>query len=380
MFGNIAPGWVELVDARTGARRALTDSTALNHSPVWSPDGRWIYFVSNRDGTNDIYRIPAGGGQIERLTVGLGAQSIALSGDGRRLAYNVLRTVGNIWSVPFGPRPMGLKGATQVTRGNQSVEIPRVSRDGRTLYYSSDVSGTHQLYRVPVTGGEPERLTSDGYNDFAPAPSPDERELAFHSPRAGSRDIYLLPLDGRPPIRVTDTPDQELVPEWAPDGSAIAYGRFDGAGGIRVQHRAPDGTFGPAVERSAFGMVPAWSPDGRWIAFVSLASGGQVWLVGAESGVPRLLVDTLDRAAPRSISLSFSRDGRELLFSGVDGNGEPGIWSVPFPAGKPLSRVLRYDDPTRRVYNPYWALSQDRLYVLLQESESDIWVVEASGL
>jgi len=380
LFGNIATSWIELFEIKSGVRTALTDSSALNHSPAWSPDGKWIYFVSNRDGANDIYRIPIGGGGAERLTVGLDAQSIAISGDGRRLAYNVFRIVGNAWSVPFGKRPMGLQGARQVTRGNQSVEILDVSRDGRTLYFGSDLSGMQQLYRIPVTGGEAERLTSDEYNDFAPAPSPDEREVAFHSPRTGSREIYLLPLDGRPLVQVSNSPSQELAAEWAPDGSALAYGLLDGAGGIRVQRRGRDGAFGPPVERATFGTVPSWSPDGRWIAFVSSASGGQVWVVGADSGAPRLLVDTLERGSPRSVWPSFSRDGRELLFSGLDGDGEPGIWSVPFPAGSPVSLVFRYDDPTRRPHSPFWALSQDRLYVLLQESQSDIWVVEASGL
>ncbi|HXI19988.1 MAG TPA: hypothetical protein VNH46_02830, partial [Gemmatimonadales bacterium] len=109
-------------------------------------------------------------------------------------------------------------------------------------------------------------------------------------------------------------------------------------------------------------------------------AGGPIYVVGADSGAPRLLVDTLGPTAPRTIWLNFARDGRELLFSGVDGNGVPGIWSVPFPAGTPVRLVLRYDDPVRHPHNPFWAMGRDRLFVLLQESESDIWVVEAEGL
>ena len=74
--------------------------------------------------------------------------------------------------MPFGRRPMSLRDAIQVTRGNQSVENPSVSADGKMLYYDSDLSGTSQLYRVPAAGGEQERLTTDNHQDFAPRPRP----------------------------------------------------------------------------------------------------------------------------------------------------------------------------------------------------------------
>jgi serine/threonine-protein kinase len=380
LFGNLAPGWIEIVDTRTGARTAATDSVALNHSPVWSSDGRWLYFVSNRQGPNDIYRVRAGGsGPAERLTVGLGAQTISLAADGRRLAYNVLQKVANVWSVPIGPRPMSLRDAVQVTRGSQWAENPVLSSDGRTLYYASDLSGTGQLYRTPAGGGEAERLTNDRFQNFGGAPSPDEQTVAFHSPRGGTRDIYLLPLDGSPLARLTSGPDQELVPSWSPDGSAIAYGVISGTGGIGVLRRAPGGAWSDPVRRTDFGLAPKFSPDGRWITFSSNPLGGRVFVIPADSGPAQPLVDA-DAPQPSVQFPFFSSDGREVLFSGYDAAGNAGIWAVPFPAGGEPQLVLRYDDPARPAYGPWWTPGRDRFFVVLQEAESDVWVLETSGL
>jgi Tol biopolymer transport system component len=359
----------------------VTDSVARNSSPAWSPDGKWLYFVSNRDGPSDIYRIPAGArGPIERLTVGLGAQSISLSADGRRLAYNVYQRVANAWSVPMGRRPMGLAGATQVTRGNQSVENLVLSRDERTLYYASDLSGNAQLYRIPSTGGEAERLATDEYQDFSPVPSSDGRRILFHSARTGSRDIYELPLDGGPLVQLTSSPDQELLPSWSPDGSVITYGLLNGRGAIRILRRGADGSFGRPVQRADFGISPKFSPDGRSIIFGSSPVGGWVFVVPTDSGPPRALVDTLDSTTPSAAFPAFSSDGREVLFAGRDARHAPGIWAVPFPAGGKPELVLRYDDPAHPPLGPYWTLGRNRLFVVLQEAQSDIWVLETSGL
>ncbi|MEO6056877.1 MAG: hypothetical protein ABIQ49_08565 [Gemmatimonadales bacterium] len=84
----------------------------------------------------------------------------------------------------------------------------------------------------------------------------------------------------------------------------------------------------------------------------------------------------LDAAFPK-----FSSDGREILYEAWnEAAGLAGIWSVPWPAGGKPELVLRFDDPVRQPYRPYWTLSRDRLFVLLQESESDVWMVETSGL
>ena len=384
LFGNLAPSWIELFDARSGARTVLTDSTGINHSPIWSPDGRFIYYVSDREGPTDIYRIPAGGGRTtpERLTVGLGAQSLSLSADGRRLAYNVYRTVGNIWSLPFGRRPMSLRDARQVTRGNQSAENPSVSADGKMVYYDSDLSGTSQLYRVPAAGGEPERLTTDNHQDFAPAPSPDGHTLAFHSTRTGPRDVFLLSLDDGTLTQLTRTQDQEVLPRWSPDGQMLTWGLIGGAGGIRLARRGQDGAFGKPIERLGSGVSPSFSPDGRWLAFGSAPVGARrLFVMSVDSGAPRSPVDSGGAPPPDMNFPKFSSDGREVLFIGWDeAAGMAGIWAVPWPAGGRPELVLRFDDPVRAPYRPYWTLSRDRLFVLLQESDSDVWVVESKGM
>jgi eukaryotic-like serine/threonine-protein kinase len=383
LFGNLAVSWLEVFDMRSGARTVLTDKAGINHSPIFSPDGRFIYFVSDRDGPTDIYRIPsAGRATPERLTVGIGAQSLSLSADGRRLAYNVYRTVGNVWAIPFGRRPMDLRGAIQVTRGNQSVENPTVSADGKMLYYDSDLSGTSQLYRVPAAGGEQERLTTDNHQNFSPSPSPDGHTLAFHSPRDGTRDVYLLSLDDGTLTRLTDTPDQEAQPRWSPDGQTLAWGLLNGLGGIRLARRGADGAFRRPVERLGWGVNTSFSPDGRWLVLASAVVGiRRLFVMPVDSGAPRSPVDSGGKPAPDVSFPKFSVDGREILYLSWDeAAGTAGLWAVPWPSGGKPELVLRFDDPVRQPYRPYWTVSRDRLFVLLQETESDVWVVETGGI
>jgi eukaryotic-like serine/threonine-protein kinase len=385
LFGNLAPSWIELFDVRSGAGTVLTDSAGINHSPVWSPDGRFIYYISDREGPTDIYRIPTSGGRAtpERLTVGLGAQSLSLSADGHRLAYNVYRTVGNVWSLPWGRRPMSLRDAVQVTRGTQSVENPGVSADGKTLYFDSDLSGTSQIYRIPVGGGEQERLTTDNHQDFPPHVSPDGHTVAFHSTRTGSREVFLLSLDDGTVTRVTDTPDQEeVLPHWSPDGRMLAWGLLNGTHGIRLARQGPDGSFGKPIERLGWGSTPSFSPDGRWLAFATAPIGvRRLFVMPVDSGAPRSPVDSGGAPPPDVTYPKFSLDGREILFLGWDeATGMSGMWAVPWPGGGKPELVLRFDDPVRAPYRSYWTLSRDRLFVLLQESESDVWVVQTDGM
>src|SRR5205807_6512375 len=109
MFGNLAPSRIVVVPATGGEVVSVSDSGSVNQSPVWSRDGKTLYYVSDRDGPRDIYALPIDGqGRPRnaplRLTTGIGAQSIDFSPDGVHLVYAVYASSANVWALPIPER------------------------------------------------------------------------------------------------------------------------------------------------------------------------------------------------------------------------------------------------------------------------------------
>jgi Tol biopolymer transport system component len=379
LFGNVSPSRVVTVRVRDGRVVPLTDSLSLNLSPVWSPDGRWVYYLSNRYGPTDVFaqEVSAGmpRGPVLRLTTGLNAHTISLSADGRRLAYADLALESNAWSVALPVHPPGtVAGATQLTHGSQYIEQVDLAQGGRWLYYDSDLSGNMDVYRMALPGGAPERLTSDSSDDFFPSASPDGREVALHSWRGGSRDIWVVPLDGGPVQRVTSSPAQEAMAGWAPDGNRLTYCIFTGQGGVWTVRRV-NGAWQKPVERTRFGFFPHWSPDGRDLVFTGTVSNGALWIMPADSGAPRLLADTTGPRAVRGDQLRWSEDRRALYTRSFDAEGNSLFWSIPLDGGAP--RRLLTVDAAKRAFG--WATDKGRLVYTATEQRSDVWVMEVSA-
>jgi TolB protein len=263
-FGNLAPSAILLFPVAGGAPVRLVEPQAFNQSPVWTPDGGQLLFISNRDGPRDVYAqsLSSSGrsqGTLTRLTTGLGAISISLSADGRRLAYAVYSARANIWSLPIpSGAPITADRAIPVTSGNQVIEAMHVSRDGRWLLYDSDLRGNSDIYRIPVNGGPVEQLTDDPADEFAADLSPDGQAITYHSWRTGTRDIEVKPLDGGPVERVTATLDQESYPRWSPDGRAIVF--FNRLRRSPCLSRGARRCVGPPPRRSA---REPWATPGR---------------------------------------------------------------------------------------------------------------------
>ncbi len=378
-FGNLAPSQIVLCRVSDGTLTAITDSLALNHSPAWSGDSHWLYFISNRDGPSDIYGVAVtgaghGAGSPRRLTTGLGAQTISLAANGTRIAYSRYTIRSSIWGMPIPSNPpVSTATATRITDANEYIETLSVSPDGQWLLYSSDLANNTNLFRLPLAGGEPQQLTTGSADDFYPVTSPDGKEVAFHSFRSGSRDVYVMPLDGGAVQQVTHTPRQEGVADWSPDGRALVFKDMATGGGVWLVRRDKSGHWGEPVQRLAGGGFAVWSPDGRALAAVSTLTGGNLQVFPVDSGPGRMLVDPAT-GGPIVEQTYWDKNG-QIYFKSHDAMSNASIWSVPAAGGAPRL-LVRFDPRLHPSYRANFAMGGGHFYFTAEDRQSDVWIMD----
>lgn len=387
-LGNIASSALWLLDA-TGARAPVQVATADQRalSPTWSPNNNWLLYLSDHEGSRDVYRLPIGDhmqptGPPQRLTVGLGAHSIALSRDGHRLAYATFGFHNNIFAVDV-PRAaeVSVRQAAALTRGSQTIEGLAVSPDGRWLAYDSDLSGDQELWRIPTEGGEPERLTESPADDFLPAWSPDGNTLAFYSFQDGRRRLMTVPSNGGRVRQVVDDGTDDRYPSWSPDGLRLLFSReLNGRYDIFEIARGSDTTWSAARRITTIGgNASRWSPNGMQFLFFRGDPHRLVVSTFASPDSARTLV-TGDGSAtdPIPALAEWDPDGLRIFYKAFDANGEGSLWVVNTD-GTGRRRVLRFDDPDRPTSRPEFATDGRRLYFTIGKPEADVWVMELQG-
>jgi len=385
-FANVAPSGLVIAAAGGGPLISIAERIGVNLCPAWSPDGRQLYFVSNREGPRDVFVMDVGpngaSGHARRVTTGLNVQSIAFAANFDRVTYVTSTMRANLWSMPIpATGPVDITGAQAITSSNQVVESVTVSPDRKWLIFDSTLHLNAEILRMPINGGTIERLTNNAFEEFAPDLSPDGKSLAYQSWRNGTRDIFVQSIDGSAPAQaLTDTPGQESYPRWSPDGQAIAFVDQKGFahevvhGVLYVIRRRADGTWsGPIAVANGTTTQGRWihRPEGDRLAYASM---GAVVLVNPEkaTGLRAIYVPNAP-GDPIAWSVVVSDDDKMLYFKSGDSEGRTTLWSLSPDGGKP-KLLVRFQDPNRQSIRPDFAAAAGRFFFTIEDRQADIWV------
>jgi Tol biopolymer transport system component len=193
---------IYLFDKPEAPPRRLTTHPALDYNAVFSPDGRWVVFCSERRGNPDLFALDLENpGPAVPLTEGETMEDAAsFSSDGKSLAFVSTRE-GNadVFVMPFRPQgPSAEKEAVNLTRHPGGDFNPAFSPDGRFIAFSSDRDQVHasEIYVMGPDGSAPARLTRTPGWDGSPAWSSDGKRIYFYSQRSGGLHLYSMNPDG----------------------------------------------------------------------------------------------------------------------------------------------------------------------------------------
>jgi Tol biopolymer transport system component len=365
---------IQVVDLATQAVTPLTSDPTLDIHPVFAPSGRHVYFSSPRGGGLNIWRVPvtADGrpdGRLEQITTGAGQDvEAALSPDGTRLAFAILRQNADLWRLPLAPdssRPTG--PPERLVSSTREDSRGAWSPDGRTIAFNSDRSGEMNIWLRSLQDGSERALTTGPGGDFQPRFSPDGSSVVFFSSRAGSADIWSADVAKGALRQLTKSGATDANPGYSPDGSKIAY-QSDEGGRLEVWIMGARGEAPKALTRSGVsGHFLRFTRDGSAVVFMAAGSTGHLMTVPVDGGEPQPFADVTGGS-----HISFTPDDSRV----ADVLGHQTVWLSPVAGGE-LTRLFAFDDPRDRIDYP--VLSPDGhalLFDVFRPSGGDIWALE----
>jgi tricorn protease len=355
--------WV--MDVASGSFRQLTN-TVIEESqthiydayPMWGADG-WIYFMSERSGIFNIWKIQPDGGapvQVTNHTRG-GVRFPSISTDGRTITYS---QEFELWTLAIDdPEPRRLPIDLGYTIDRELVEI--VSTDDTADYFAPSPDGRFlvvdfrgEIFIVPAEEGvgERRRITDSEWRQGQALYSPDGRHLVYLSDETGEEELWGYDLETGDRRRLTEHASKKEIELWSPDARTVywqADQRLYAADFAAGESREITATRAKVLSAEAFRpqfTVTDISPDGRWLVLQRASrpirldrEDVDVFLFDMETGSE---YNVTDHPAQDGAGF-FSPDGSKVFFVSDRDNGVGQIYSVAlaYPTENPNDPLVK---------------------------------------
>ena len=277
-FWNMPPqvgrSQVATISRSGGPIEVVAMDASTNWNPVWSPDGNYLYYVSDRGGKMGFWRVAIDErtgkvrGEPEAVaTPATFSRHLGFSRDGRRMIYVQTDQQANIQGVNFDPvREKALGEPFWITTGDQQIIRPELSPDGKHFVMRVLRRTQDDIVIVEQDGKNWRDLTNDRYFDRYPRWSPDGKQIAFTSDRSGRYEIWTMDADGTNLRQLSyNSPGDSAFPLWSPDGSRILFHRKQVNVIAEVNKDWTSQTLQelPSLAPGVTFVVWDWSPDGK---------------------------------------------------------------------------------------------------------------------
>ena len=233
-----------------------------------------IAFVSESTGFKEIFMMDYDGANIEQLTFDRAINlSPRWSPDGRYIVYASMKTnsetMTDLYIIDLVSRQI-----TPLSQRKGLDMSPAWSPDSKYLAYVMSYTDTQNIYMSKPDGSNLRKITNSPFIDISPSFSPSGNEIAFVSRRAGNPQVYIMNKDGTNVRRLTYYGNYNQTPSWSPKGDRIAFINLDTDDDFDIFTIDVAGqNIFQLTDFTADNEEPSWSPDGLHIAFHSTRGG-----------------------------------------------------------------------------------------------------------
>jgi Tol biopolymer transport system component len=332
-----------------------------------SPDGRRLIFAYGGPGGVPPYELSLGPGltpigRPRRLIENLWMSDMRVAADGRQILY-----IDSSWEEGTLGRLRLFAGAKPepVYTTSDRLHSLALSQDGRRVAFAVSRSDHEEIWHKSLwqPAEPPAAMISSTHSDMNPQYSPDGRRIAFHSTRTGASDIWIADREGGNPRRLTFTNARTTAtPRWSPDGEWIAF--ESNQPGQSEVYVAPSrgGPVRRLTDNPAVDAIPGWSRDGKYLYFCSNRTGRfEVWKIPASGSEPSQVTKNGGFAAVES------PDGRYLYYSQTRNYGP--VLRMPISGGES-------EEVIADIRGLFFAMTAGGIYF---ESQGAIWFWDAGS-